>query len=86
MQSIAKLIATPLLLTLLPGYFIFVDDYDDDDDTTVIVVEETNSAPEILPTNTWWTCDYDGPANAYFFEFQATWTTSTDSATCSSST
>ena len=73
MTASIKLLAALTTLALLPGCFIFVDDedFDDDDDTTIIVVEESNAAPEILAADTWWTCDYDGPANAYFFEFQA---------------
>ncbi len=70
MTPTLKLIAALTALSLLPGCFIFLDD-DYDDDDTVIIVEESNAAPEILAADTWWTCDYDGPANAYFFEFQA---------------
>ena len=71
MLNLIKPLAALTTLALLPGCFIFVDDYDDDDDTTVIVVEESNHAPEILAGDTWWVCDFDAAADAYFFEFQA---------------
>ena len=59
------------LVTLfaLPGCFIFVDE--DLDDDYEPVVEFVNSAPEIVESESWWMCDYDAAANAYFFEFEA---------------
>jgi hypothetical protein len=70
MLKFAKPLTALLTLALLPGCFIFLDDDYDDDDVVIIVVEP-NSAPEIIEADTWWLCDYDGAADTYFFEFQA---------------
>jgi hypothetical protein len=71
MTKSITLLAALFTLTTLPGCFIFMDDYEDEENATIIIVEESNAAPEILAGDTWWICDLDGPADAYFSEFQA---------------
>lgn len=57
-------------LSALQGCFFIVDDHEHDQPSPE-PPPPANFAPEILPAETWWLCDYDPVSNDWFFEVQA---------------